>query len=54
MLQIQAESQKNPTVRLALVGGGAFFVLLTFWFAYNDLTSVPAAVADAGQAVKGV
>lgn len=54
VLQIQAESQKNPTVRLALVAGGAFFVLLTFWFAYNDLTSVPAVVADASQAVKGV
>lgn len=52
VLQIQAESQKNPTVRLGLIAGGAFFVILTLWFAYNDLTSVP--ITAANDAVTGV
>lgn len=53
MAQIQAQSQQNPGLRLALTTGAAIFFISVLYFAYSDLTS-SAAVAMVDNAVKGV
>lgn len=52
VLQIQAQSQQNPKLRLALMAGAAFFAFTVLYFAYSDLTRMPVPVNDGP--VKGV